>query len=139
MNKLIKIWLFFSVLLLTFSCISTPPFDQAEYSRAISLKIEALSLLKNTTNDFQLNQEEVATIQKEMQFMLEYAKYKPNNQECITLWERMNDPMGEFLGNILKEWEIRGAFSEAFAEGLSDIVSARFDDIIELLGKRIKK
>jgi hypothetical protein len=139
MNKQITILTLLFISLFLLGCVSTPPFDQAEYEKAINLKIDALSILENASRDFQLYQNEVSVIRKNMQFMFEYAKNKPNNEECITLWEKMNDPEGLFLGNILYEWKRRGKLNEAYAAGLSKIISDRFDDIIELLGKRIKK
>jgi hypothetical protein len=139
MNKKTINWTLLFILLFIFSCVSTPPFDQVEYERAIMLKIDALSLLDNASKDFRLYQAEAAKIRRDMRFMLEYAKHKPNNEECIALWERMNDPEGSFLGNVLKEWESRGSMGSAYTAGLSKIISERFDDIIELLGKRIKK
>jgi hypothetical protein len=139
MNKRISIWSFLFIPLFVLGCVSTPSFDQVEYERAIILKIDALSLLDYATKDFRLYQAEIAKVRKDMRFMLEYAKHKPNNGECIALWEKMNDPEGSFLGNALKEWESRGSLSAAYTEGLLTNISDRFDDIIELLGKRIKK
>jgi len=139
MKKQIIIWLFLFVSLFVFGCVSTPPFDQAEYERAITLKIDALSLLGNANKNFHLYQSDVSKVKKDMLFMLEYAKNKPNNEECITLWEKMIDPDGLLLGNILKEWELRGVLDDTYAQGLSKIISDRFDDIIELLRKRVKK
>jgi hypothetical protein len=138
MNRQIITQSLLLISLFVLGCVSTPSFDQVEYDRAIILKIDALSLLGNASKNFQLYQNDVLKIQKDMQFMLEYAKNKPNNEECITLWERMIDPDGSFLGNILKEWELRGALDDTYARGLSTIISDRFDDIIELLGKRVK-
>lgn len=132
-------WTSFFITLFILGCVSTPPFDQTEYDRAITLKIDALSLLEKASRDYQLYQDEVSKIRKDMAFLLEYAKRKPNNEGYIALMNDMYNPEGSLLGKILKEWELQGTLGKAYAEGFSSIISDSFDEIIDLLGNRIKK
>ena len=139
MYKWIITWPSLFITLFILGCVSTPPFDQTEYDRAITLKIDALSLLENASKDFQLYQDEVSKIRKDMAFLLEYAKRKPNNERYIALIKDMYDPEGVLLGKILSDWELRGTLGKAYAEGFSSNISDAFDEMIDLLGKRIKK
>ncbi|MDR0444122.1 MAG: hypothetical protein LBH44_12030 [Treponema sp.] len=78
MNRRIKTLLILPAFLFVISCVSTPLFDQAEYDRAIILKVEVLLIFENMTKDFHLYQGDVLKIRKDLLIMMEYAKRKPN-------------------------------------------------------------
>lgn len=139
MNKRTITWVLFFIPLFILGCVSTPPFDQVEYDRTITLKIDALSLLENASKDFHLYQDEVSKIRKDMAFIFEYAKNKPNNEGYITCVVEMKDPEGNLLGKVLKDWELRGTLSIAYVSATSSNISSAFDEMIAMLGNRIKK
>jgi hypothetical protein len=121
------------------ACISTPPYDQTEYDRVIRLKVKALNVLQNATQNSRDYIADINELKNEMAIMYEYAKNLPNNDEVIEQIEIMNNPDGSLLGKALRDWEINSTLNDIYLSGLLKNISDGFDQISGLISHRIKK
>jgi hypothetical protein len=135
----IAIALLFALTFVVSGCVSTPAYDQTEYDRVITLKVDAVNLLQKASEDFQTHKTEVNNIKHEMSVLYEYAKNLPNNEEEIKMIQIMNNSDGTLLGKALADWEKKGTFSQSYSEGLISNISDGFDQISGLISHRIKK
>ncbi|MDR0749790.1 MAG: hypothetical protein LBF62_09500 [Tannerellaceae bacterium] len=121
------------------ACISTPPYDQTEYDRVIRLKVKALNVLQNATQNSRDYITDINELKNEMAIMYEYAKNLLGNDEVIEQIEIMNNPDGSLLGKALKDWEINSTLNDIYLAGLLKNISNGFDQISGLISHRIKK
>jgi hypothetical protein len=120
-------------------CVSTPAYDQTEYNRVITLKVDAMNLLQKSSDNFQTHKTEVDNIKHEMSILYEYAKNLPNNEEEIEMIKIMNNSDGTLLAKALADWEKKGTLSQSYSEGLISNISDGFDQISGLISHRIKR
>jgi hypothetical protein len=121
------------------ACISTPPYDQTEYDRVIRLKVKALNVLQNATQNSKDYITDINDLKNEMTIMYEYAKNLPNNDEVIEQIKIMNNLEGSLLGKALRDWETSGVLNDIYLSGLLRNISDGFDQISGLISHRIKK
>lgn len=133
-----KLLILLSVVFL-WACISTPPYDQTEYDRVIRLKVKALNVLQNATQNSEDYITDINELENEMAIIYEYAKNLPNNDEVIEQIKIMNDFEGSLLGKALKDWETNGILNDIYLSGLLKNISDGFDQISGLISHRIKK
>lgn len=112
-------------------------YNEQAYQQAVSLKIEALTLMDEATLLYAEHEEEVAELKKELSKAYEYARGRPDNEESTRQWELMKDPDRNLLGGFLLRWEQEGTLSPGFVGSAKELISDAFDTIIELeSGKR---
>lgn len=138
-KKRIAIVLLVTLTLALYGCVSTPAYNQTEYDRVITLKVDAVNLLQKASEDFQTHKTDVDNIKHEMSVLYEYAKNLPNNEEEIKMIQIMNNSDGTLLGKALADWEKKGTLSQSYSEGLISNISDGFDQISGLISHRIKK
>jgi len=140
MKKLFNIALLFTVPLFINSCETTSIalYDETAYSQIVSLKVDSLSLIEKSTEDYFLHEEEVAQLQKELQFAYEYARGRPKNEITEEQIHLLIDPEGYLLGGFLKRWKNEGILGETFVENAKMLIADAFDQIIGLESGKIR-
>ncbi len=113
-------------------------FSEQAYQQAISLKIESLSLMDKATESYDVHQNEVIELKKQLDKSHEYAKGRPKNEITTRQWEILTDSSRNLLGGFLKRWKDSNTLSSTFIRESKGLVSDGFDTIIGLESGKIK-
>ncbi len=128
----------FSVMVLITSCATISEFDQYSYTQATSLKVDALNVMSNATDNFYLHQADVAQIRTELSKIYEYEKNKPKNEVTTKMWNILIDSTGSSFGGFLTRWQKETKLDTAFINESKILVGASFDQVSELESGKIK-
>ncbi|MDY0781621.1 hypothetical protein [Tenacibaculum sp. IB213877] len=132
--KLMKVTVFtviFSVLLMSCNALKTAAFDQYSYQKSIEIKIEAQKLMEKATDDFKNFTEEVEDLQTEVEKMVEYEKYKPNNEVTYKMWQLLSNKDKNLLSGFFKRWEEEQQLNSFFVEEAEKIIVEAMDLLIQ--------
>jgi hypothetical protein len=127
------------VLLTSCNALKTALYDQHSYEQAISLKVEALDLMKDAVNPFADYKTEVNDFLKEFEKLTEYEKNKPNNELSYKMLELIGNKDKNLLGGFLKRWEDKSKLSSVFIELAQEQVKDAFEILIKYEGKKDKE
>ncbi|MBN3116709.1 hypothetical protein H4F46_17615 [Pectobacterium brasiliense] len=128
----------FSCLLLV-SCSTISPFNQRAYEQAVTIKVDALSLMdKATAETFEENRHEVTLLKEQVEKAYEYARGLPKNEIVTKQWEIIKNPSRNSLGGFLVYWERNKTLSKTFVTDMKGIISDGFDQVIELESGKVK-
>jgi len=143
MNKSIKLLMvFFSIF--TFSlflngCSTVmPKFDKVAYEKAVSLKVDSLALMENSTESYDTHEEEVKRLTLRLEKAYEYAKGKPNNKLITKQWSIIKDSKKHQIGGFLKRWKEKEMLSKIFINESKKTIADGFDQVIGLESGLIK-
>lgn len=114
-------------------------YDQYSYTQTTSLKVDAINLMVDATEDYSKHETEVKTLTTNIQKILEYEKHRPKNEITTSQWKILNDTSGNLLGGFLKEWKVKHMLKPAYIPLKQEQVSKAFDQIIELEAKKIHR
>lgn len=129
-NSIRKLILFlFSVLF--FSC-SASKYDQYSYNEAVSLKAESLALMSKANENYTLHENDVNSLNSDLNKILSYEKKRSNNSETVQMYKLLTDPNGNLLGAFFKKWKSSGTMESVFITQFKTQVSDAFDSIIDL-------
>ncbi|MBC35064.1 MAG: hypothetical protein CL663_03345 [Bacteroidetes bacterium] len=120
------------------SCNTALYYDHYSYKESISVKIEALALIKKSTAEFNKYEAKAEKIQIEMMKLYEYEKYRKNNDETVKMWKLMLDPDGGLYAGYIEKWKEKGKMSKVFATEAKKNIEQAFDIIIGFENKKIK-
>lgn len=126
------------VLLLFSSCATISSFSPAAYEQAVSLKVEALTLMDRATEPFADHRSEVEALTLRVEKAYEFAKGRPKNEISARQWAILKDPDRNLLGGFLKRWKARSALSSAFIQEAKGLVADAFNTIIGLESGKVK-
>ena len=113
------------------------PFSPIAYEQAVTLKIEALSLMSKATQPYLGHADEVDQLIAKIEAGYEFAKGRPKNEFTTRQWEILKNPNGNLLGGFLGRWKNKSTLSTAFVNGAKKNVAAAFDQIIQLESGKI--
>lgn len=113
-------------------------FDQTAYTQATSIKVDALNLMDEATENYSTHETEVKTIQLQIDKAIEYDKHRPNNDVTNKLWAILNSPERNLFGGFLARWKKDGKCGATFIKDEKELVEKAFDQIAELESKKIK-
>jgi hypothetical protein len=123
----------FFILLGSVGCApSLSLYDQYALAQAISVKVDALNLMDQATDDYQAHQKEIAALNTEIEKIYEYDKWRTKDSLTIKQWDILKNPDGHLLGGFLSNWKKHGKESSVFIGDKKIEVSAAFDQIIKL-------
>jgi len=120
------------------SCNTALYFDQYAYKESISVKVEALSLMDQATEDYSKHKEKAQEVRLSMLKIYEYEKYRPNNEESTKMWALMLNPEKNLFQGFLKRWQDKSRMSEIFIKEAKFQMEEAFDIIIGFEKKKIK-
>ena len=128
----------FGTMLLAVSCATISKFDQYSYTQATSIKVDALNVMSNASDSFQLHQAEVTQVRTELSKIFEYEKNKPDNITTTKMWSVMLDSTGGSFGGFLTRWRKETKLDTTFINESKILVGESFDQISGLESGKIK-
>lgn len=140
-KKLIKLFLFFFVLNVTFyfeSCTPVTHISETAYTQSVRLKIESLELMKKAVNNYSEYAAKVDSLIFDLNFAYEYAKGRPNNEITTRQWEIMIDPDRNLIGGFLRIWKEDLKLSPEFISEAQSVIGEAYDNIIGLESGKIR-
>ena len=112
-------------------------YDQYSYTQTTSLKIDALNLMSEASEDYKKHEAEAKALTSNIQKLIEYEKHLPKNMITINQWMLLTDSTGNLLGGFLKEWKTKRVLKPGYIPLKQDQVSRGFDEIIKLETSKI--
>src|SRR5688572_27532076 len=82
----------FPFLILLNSCTTTANFDQYAYAQTTAVKVEALDLMSDATQDDSLFTAQIKDVDLKLQKIYEYEKNRPKNDITVKMWQLLLDP-----------------------------------------------
>jgi hypothetical protein len=114
------------------SCASISPFNQVAYEQAVTLKVDALTLMSKAREPFRGHRPEVEALVVRVEKAYEFARGRPDNEIATAQWAILKDPDRRLLGGFLRRWEKDSTLSETFIAEAKGLVADAFDTIIGL-------
>lgn len=131
------------LVLITISAWSCAPtislYDQHAYQETTSVKVDALDLMSQATDEYQAHAKEVQQLESQIQKIYEYEKNRPKNEITVRMWEKLKDKNEQLLGGFLQKWKMEERIAAAVVEGAKKNVGLAFDQIAQLEIQKIKK
>jgi hypothetical protein len=116
----------------------TPRFDKVAYEKAVSLKVDSITLMDKATEPYVTYEAEVKGLTLRLEKAYEYAKGKPNNEIITKQWLIINDPEKHQIGGFLKRWKEKETLSKLFVNEAKKTIANGFDQVIGLESGLIK-
>ena len=137
--KILKHFIYCLITLLAFSgCASLiSSHDQYSYTQTTSLKVDALNLMSEATEDYKLHKAEAKLVSLNIQKLIEYEKYIPKNTITQSQWKLLTDTSKDSYGGFIRVWKAKHILGTYFINEKQIQVSKAFDDIIKLEAKKI--
>lgn len=120
-------------------CATISPFDQHAYERTTALKVDALHVMSAATEDYAAHEQDIETLQLNLQKAYEYEKNRPNNEVTTQMWVLLLNPDEHLLGGFFTLWKEEGKLGETAITRAKQQVGEAFDKIAGLESKKIKK
>ncbi|TYP99488.1 hypothetical protein C7447_10188 [Tenacibaculum adriaticum] len=138
MRFLKSIFLVFSISVILLGCnaLKTAVFDQYSYQKSIEIKIEALKLMEKATEQYQQYSNEVDELELEIEKIVAYEKYKPNNEVTYKMWLLLSDKDKNLLAGFFKRWKEKEKLSSYFIEEAKKINEEAMDLLIQYEAKK---
>ena len=134
-------YLLVATLILFSSCSIFSPtissYDSYSYIQTTSIKVDAINLMDMATEDYQLHQKEIASVQSNIQKIFEYEKHRPKNEITVKQWGILADSSG-VLGRFIIKWRTEKTLGKVYIDDKKKNVAFVFDQIAELESKKIK-
>jgi len=127
------------LLFLLNSCATTANFDQYAYAQTTAVKVEALDLMSNATQDDSLFTAQIKDIDIKLQKIFEYEKNRPKNDITVKMWKLLLDPNHHLYGGFIKRWQTDSKLSPTFVEEAKKQIASGFDKVAELESKKIPR
>lgn len=117
---------------------SIAPFSERAYEQAVSLKVEALTLMGKATEPFAEHRAEVAALRLDLDKAYEFARGRPRNDLSARQWAILSDSDRNLLGGFLARWETEGSLSPVFVSEAQRLVADAFDTVIGLESGKLR-
>lgn len=114
------------------------PFDQYSYTQTTSLKVEALSVMGEATEDYSLHESEAKAVMLSINKMVEYELHRPKNTQTTEQWQTLSDTSGNSFGGFIKEWKAKRILKVKYIPIKQQQVREGFDKIIALEAAKIR-
>jgi hypothetical protein len=120
------------------SCATISKYDQYAYMETNSIKVDAVNIMAEASDNYAVHQEEVATLQTSIDKMIAYETNRPKNSISEKMWNLLNDPTGNLYGGFIARWKKEGKLDPVFIAQSQKLVSQSFDQISQLESGKIK-
>jgi hypothetical protein len=114
-------------------------YDQYSYTQTTSLKVDAVNLMGEATEDYKQHEAEVKLITTNIQKLMEYEKHLAKNEITTGLWKTLSDTSGNLFGGFIKDWKQKHTLKPAIILFKQQQISEGFDKIIYLETQKIHK
>ena len=135
-NKPFFILVFITAFLSSCSILKTAPYDQYSFQKTIELKIDANQLIEKAEGSYQENINEIEELHNEIAKIVEYEKYKPNNEITYKMWLLLADQDKNLLAGFLKRWKEKGKLSPFFITEAKGQITEAFNLLLEYESKK---
>ncbi|MDE1207915.1 hypothetical protein [Tenacibaculum larymnensis] len=135
-SKLFFILIFITSFFLSCSSLKTAPYDQYSFQKTIEIKIDANQLIEKAENSYQDNIKEIEELQNEITKIVEYEKYKPNNEITYKMWLLLADKDKKLLAGFLKRWKEKGKLSPFFITEAKGQITEALNLLLEYESKK---
>jgi hypothetical protein len=120
------------------SCATISKYDQYAYMETNSIKVDAVNIMADATDDYTAHQAEVTTLQTSIDKMVTYETNRPKNTISEKMWNLLNDPNGNLYGGFMVRWKREGKLDSVFISQSQKLVGQSFDQISQLESGKIK-
>jgi len=120
------------------SCATISKYDQYAYMETNSIKVDAVNIMADATDDYAAHQAEVTTLQTSIDKMIAYETNRPKNTISEKMWNLLNDPNGNLYGGFMVRWKREGKLDSVFISQSQKLVGQSFDQISQLESGKIK-
>ena len=114
------------------SCATISKYDQYAYMETNSIKVDAVNIMADATDDYTAHQAEVTTLQTSIDKMVAYETNRPKNTISEKMWNLLNDPNGNLYGGFMVRWKREGKLDSVFISQSQKLVGQSFDQISQL-------
>ena len=121
--------------LLMMSCVSL--YDHYTYTETIETKLQALTLMDSSDEEYSSHEAEVAALKNQIEKMLTYEKGKSKNVITIKMWEVLHNDKN-LIGSYLKLWEQKGKLNPVFIDEAKPQIEEAFNILIQFEEKKDK-
>lgn len=138
--KNLKLLHFFTIatflLLASCSALKTAPYDQYSYQKAVEIKVDASQLIDKASTAYQDHIKEINHLENEITKIVEYEKYKPNNEITYEMWLLLSNKEKNLLSGFLNRWKEKGKLSPYFVEEAKQQIVEAMNLLIQYEGKK---
>ena len=135
-NKPFFILMLITAFLSSCSILKTAPYDQYSFQKTIEIKIDANQLIEKAENSYQDNIKEIEELQNEITKIVEYEKYKPNNEITYKMWLLLSDKNKNLLAGFLKRWKEKDKLSPFFITEAKGQITEALNLLLEYESKK---
>lgn len=135
-SKLPFLLILITVFFFSCSVLKTAPYDQYSFQKAVEIKIDASHLIEKAENPYQENISDIQKLKNEITKIVEYEKYKPNNEITYKMWLLLADENKNLLAGFLNRWEEKNTLSSFFITEAKGQITEAFDLLIQYEGKK---
>ena len=128
--------IFIAAFLSSCSILKTAPYDQYSFQKTIEIKIDANHLIDKAESSYQENISEIQELKSEIAKIVEYEKYKPNNEITYKMWLLVANEDKNLLAGFLKRWEEKGKLSSFFITEAKGQITEAFDLLLQYESKK---
>ena len=119
-------------------CATISAFDQYAYAQTTSLKVEAMSLMDQATEEYATHEKEIKDLELKMEKAYEYELHREKNAVTVSMWKLVKDPEKNLLGGFLTRWKNMSKLSPVFINEAKPQIQKAFDQIAELESGKIR-
>ena len=124
---------FFAASVIFQSCVRyIAGYDPIALDKAVSLKSEAINLVKKATEPYADHEQEIRALILKVDQAYEYACSLPKNNLTARQWQVLKDPDRNLLGGFFNYWQQKEKLTQEFIAEISGEISRAFDAIIKL-------
>ncbi|CAM1359842.1 conserved hypothetical protein [Tenacibaculum sediminilitoris] len=135
-NKPFFVLLFITAFLTSCNILKTAPYDQYSFQKTIEIKIDANQLIEKAETPYQENINEIEELQNEVAKIVEYEKFKPNNEITYKMWLLLANENKNLLAGFFKRWKEKGKLSSFFITEAKGQISEAFDLLLKYESKK---
>ena len=117
------------------SCVSL--YDHYTYTETIETKLQALSVMENSDEEYTSHEAEIAALKNQIEKMLTYEKGKSKNVITVKMWEILHNDKN-LIGSYLKLWEQKGKLNPVFIDEAKPQIEEAFNILIQFEEKKDK-
>ena len=121
------------------SCVSTANFDQYAYAQTTAVKVEAMDLMSNATQNVSGFTTQIKDVDLKLQKIYEYEKNRPKNEVTVKMWDLLLDPNKQLYGGFIKRWQTDSTLNKTFVDEAVKLIGSGFDKVAELESKKIPR
>lgn len=74
------------------------------------------ALMQKATTPYQDNLQQIGALGKEIDLILQYEEFKPDNEITYGMWQLLADPDRNLLIGFFKRWQEKGTLNETFID-----------------------